>query len=105
MSLPLMPYFNPRIESRSRKLMGEFESCLSDPWYVLRLVKVRKRNVAFVARPHTIGISYIDGFGKYQEKEISGWEAQVFQHEYDHLEGKTMADMCTQKGVVCVHRA
>ena len=35
MSLPLIPYFNPRIESRSRKMMGEFESCLSDPWYVL----------------------------------------------------------------------
>ena len=57
------------------------------------------RNVAFVARPHTIGISYIDGFGKYQERELSGWHAQVFQHEYDHLEGKTLADMCTQRGV------
>ena len=42
MSLPLMPYFNPRIESRSRKLMGEFESCLSDPWYVLPFVEVMK---------------------------------------------------------------
>ena len=38
--------------------MGEYESCLSDPW-----------NVAFVARPQTIGIGYIDGFGKYKEEE------------------------------------
>lgn len=30
---------------------------------------------------------------------MSGWQAQVFQHEYDHLEGKTMADMCSQHGV------
>ena len=57
------------------------------------------RNVAFVARPKTIGISYIDGYGKYVEEELTGWHAQVFQHEYDHLEGKTLADMCTQRGV------
>ena len=62
--------------------MGEFEACLSDPW-----------NVAFVARPQTIGISYIDGYGKYREEELSGWHAQVFQHEYDHLDGKTMAEI------------
>lgn len=46
-----------------------------------------------------IGISYIDGYGKYREEELSGWHAQVFQHEYDHLDGKTMADMCTQPAV------
>lgn len=80
-------------------MMGEFEACLSDPWYS-RSPLVRTRNVAFVARPYTIGISYTDGYGKYQEKELSGWHAQVFQHEYDHLDGKTMADMCTQPGVV-----
>ena len=73
---------------KSRRLIGEFEACLSDPW-----------NVAFVARPQTIGISYIDGYGKYREEELSGWHAQVFQHEYDHLDGKTMADMCTQPAV------
>ena len=61
--------------------MGEFEACLSDPW-----------NVAFVARPQTIGISYIDGYGKYREEELSGWHAQVFQHEYDHLNGILFVD-------------
>ena len=86
--LPLIPYFNPKILMKSRRMMGEYESCLSDPW-----------NVAFVARPQTIGIGYIDGFGKYKEEELSGWPAQVFQHEFDHLEGKTMLDMCTQPGV------
>lgn len=55
--------------------------------------------MAFVARPRTIGISYIDGHGKYVEEELSGWHAQVFQHEYDHLDGKTLGDMCTQRGV------
>ena len=60
----------------------------------------KNRNVAFVARPKTIGISYINGYGKYVEEELSGWHAQVFQHEYDHLEGKTLADMCTQRGVM-----
>ena len=47
-------------------MMGEFEACLSDPWYS-RSPLVRTRNVAFVARPYTIGISYTDGYGKYQE--------------------------------------
>lgn len=32
LQLPVVPYFNPHIESRSRNLMGEFEACLSDPW-------------------------------------------------------------------------
>ena len=99
LQLPLLPYFNPRIEMRSRKMMGEFEACLSDPWFSCSPL-VRPRNVAFVARPYTIGISYTDGYGKYRETELSGWPAQVFQHEYDHLDGKTMADMCTQPGVV-----
>ena len=58
--------------------MGEFEACLSDPWYS-RSPLVRTRNVAFVARPYTIGISYTDGYGKYQETELSGWHAQVLQ--------------------------
>ena len=79
--------------------MGEFEACLSDPWYGFVFVNYC-RNVAFVARPKTIGISYINGQGKYVEEELSGWHAQVFQHEYDHLEGKTLADMCTQRGVM-----
>jgi peptide deformylase len=26
--------------------------------------------------------------GKKFTKKYSGWEARVFQHEYDHLEGK-----------------
>ena len=80
-------------------MMGEFEACLSDPW-LFSPIHVISRNVAFVARPQTIGISYTDGYGKYQERELSGWQAQVFQHEYDHLDGKTMADMCTQPGVM-----
>ena len=29
--------------------------------------------------------------GKPRRLELSGWEARVFQHEYDHLEGKLYA--------------
>ena len=65
--------------------MGEFEACLSDPW-----------NVAFVARPQTIGISYIDGYGKYREEELSGWHAQVFQHEYVKIPRHTSQNAITE---------
>ena len=60
--------------------------------------------MAFVARPQTIGISYTDGYGKYQERELSGWQAQVFQHEYDHLNG-ILATMRAVDGKAFVMKA
>lgn len=41
----------------------------------------------YVARFPSIEVSYYDIIGKYIEKELSGYHAQVFQHEYDHLNG------------------
>lgn len=42
---------------------------------------------ASVKRPHTITVSYFDEELEEVEKELSGFEARVFQHELDHLRG------------------
>jgi peptide deformylase len=52
------------------------EGCLTYPglW-----VKVR--------RSENIACSYEDENGKFQEVQMFGLEARIFQHEYDHMEG------------------
>ena len=40
-----------------------------------------------VYRYPSIDVSYFQLNGKYIEETIMGFEAQVFQHEYDHLNG------------------
>ena len=43
--------------------------------------------VALVSRYEKIQVSYLDAEGKRVEKVLDGFEAKVFQHEYDHLQG------------------
>jgi len=37
-------------------------------------------------------VEYCDRQGNQQIKELDGFVARVFQHEYDHLEGKVFLD-------------
>ncbi len=72
---------NPTIvESSSRQALEE-EGCLSFPGFV-----------ADVRRPSVIKVEYQNAKGKKQKKKLSGWEARIFQHEYDHLDGVLYVD-------------
>ena len=51
------------------------EGCLS-------LIGVRK-----TTRYENIEVEYYDSAWKKQKKKLSGWTAQICQHELDHLEG------------------
>lgn len=57
------------------------EGCLSFPGKQIKIERSKK-----------VKIKYLTLSGTYDIKELDGWEARVFLHEYDHLEGKVMVD-------------
>lgn len=67
--------FNPVIISRRGRYETE-EGCLS-------LEGVRK-----TTRYQEIEVEYYDSSWKKQRPKLSGWTAQIAQHEIDHLSGK-----------------
>lgn len=67
--------FNPVIISRWGRYETE-EGCLS-------LGGVRK-----TTRYQEIEVEYYDSSWKKQRQKLSGWTAQITQHEIDHLSGK-----------------
>lgn len=71
---------NPKIET-SGSLVKVDEGCLSFPGLELKIPRAEK---CFLKAQ---GIN-----GAFFEIEASGFLAQVFQHEHDHLVGKTMLD-------------
>ena len=45
-----------------------------------------------VARPSIVVVKYLDENFEEHTEEFTGIRARVFQHEYDHLEGKVFTD-------------
>jgi peptide deformylase len=70
-------FINPKIVaySEERKLFAE--GCLTFPNLFLNL-----------KRPETIVVEYYDMEGEKQTKKFTGLTSRVFQHEYDHMQGK-----------------
>jgi len=72
---------NPRIEAVSdQTVLGE-EGCLSFPGLFFKV----KRAQALVAK-------FLDSSGKECTIEFKGWNARIFQHEFDHLYGINYID-------------
>ena len=71
---------NPEVRSRRGASTGE-EGCLSLPDIY-----------AEVTRPDRIEVAYRDPSGKEVELDLEGFQARVFQHELDHLEGILFID-------------
>lgn len=71
---------NPQILSRSVDIDNQLESCLSID------------KVVAVPRNTSIKVSYHNRSGNPVERDLEGYEARVFQHEYDHLHGKLIID-------------
>lgn len=68
--------FNPKILERSGFLVQETEGCLSFPNLLLD-----------IERNSNILVQYSNSEGKLFEKELTGRQARVFQHELDHVDG------------------
>jgi peptide deformylase len=79
--LPLTVFVNPEIAIVNEKAAGYWEGCLSVPG--LR---------GFVERPQHVRVSYQDLEGARHTLELKGFLATVFQHEFDHLDGKLYID-------------
>ena len=79
---------NPEITSYSKEENNDWEGCLSFPG-------VR----GLVPRAKAITVKYLDEFGKAYILKLKGFQARVFQHEIDHLNGivyvNRMEDMRT----------
>lgn len=80
------PIFNPKILKYSKKKKLFFEGCLSIPDFY-----------AEIERPISIDVTYTDKEGREVQEKLTGLEAWVFQHEYDHLQGKLFVDLVLEQ--------
>ncbi len=81
---PFMPatvMINPRFHALTEAKEKGWEGCLSVP-------SIR----ALVPRYTTIEIHYLDDESNEQQAILDGFVARVFQHEFDHLQGKVFLD-------------
>ncbi|MCZ6868787.1 MAG: peptide deformylase [Gammaproteobacteria bacterium] len=79
--MPLEVYVNPRISVIEADCRGFWEGCLSIPG--LR---------GYVERPQHVRVDFQDLEGHRHSVELRGFTATVFQHEFDHLDGKLYVD-------------
>jgi len=84
-SVPDTVLINPRFEVLDETPVRDWEGCLSVPG--MR---------GLVSRPAIIRYSGFDPLGKAIEREVDGFHARVFQHEYDHLNGILYPDRITE---------
>jgi len=79
--MPLTVFVNPEIEVLEGESAGYWEGCLSIPG--LR---------GYVERPQQVRVGAHDVRGNRFELELNGFLATVFQHEFDHLDGRLYID-------------
>ena len=72
---------NPRILDHSDDCVKGWEGCLSIPG-------IR----GLVPRYREIEVDYIDRWGDPQHRRFIDFIARIFQHEYDHLDGRVFLD-------------
>ncbi|MDX1563671.1 MAG: peptide deformylase, partial [Gammaproteobacteria bacterium] len=87
--MPLTVFINPTITVIDPEPRGFWEGCLSVPG--LR---------GYVERPQLIRVDYTDIEGEPQSLQLSGFLATVFQHEFDHLDGKLYVDRMTDMSLL-----
>jgi len=92
-ALPLSVFINPFIEVLDESTEGYWEGCLSVPG--LR---------GFVERPQHIRVNYTTLEGDGHSMELKGFTATVFQHEFDHLDGKLFVDRMTDMSLLVFER-
>lgn len=86
-------FVNPVITSRSSNEVGFTEGCLSFPGLS-----------GDVLRPDWIEVEAVDVLGEPFTRRIEGFEARLFQHEYDHLDGKVYIDHLIKQDRKAVQR-
>jgi peptide deformylase len=91
--MPLTVFVNPIIEVLSPATQGYWEGCLSVPG--LR---------GFVERPQHVKVSFTSDQGESRSLELRGFPATVFQHEFDHLDGRLYVDRLADSRLLAFER-
>ena len=73
---PVLTCVDPVIVATSPTRIDGYEACLSIPAYG-----------ALVSRACWVEVAYLDLSGRPHRRVSKGWEARIFQHEIDHLDG------------------
>ena len=82
-----MILLNPKIVEYSDAKDSATEGCLSFP-----------DMQGDVVRSKWIKVHAVNLQGRPVKKKFSGWEARIFQHEYDHLDGVVYVDRLSEEG-------
>jgi peptide deformylase len=82
---------NPTITEFSTATDVDVEGCLSFP-----------NMKGDVSRAKWIKVEAISLRGKKIKKKYTGWEARIFQHEYDHLDGVVYIDRLVEESKLAV---
>lgn len=72
---------NPSYAARGGRTASFYEGCLSFAGYQ-----------AVVERPADILAAYTTPTGQAVRRELAGWQARIFAHETDHLDGTVYID-------------
>ncbi len=72
---------NPKLVKASRKMVTDWEGCLSIPGLRAR-----------VPRHHAVEIEFTARDGARLRAELIGFVARIFQHEFDHIHGMVYLD-------------
>ena len=83
-AIPLTAFINPEVEILDAQTAGYWEGCLSVPG--LR---------GYVERPQHIRVRAFNQRREPMELTLQGFAATVFQHEFDHLDGRLYVDRIT----------
>ena len=80
-----MTCFNPMIISASEEVVAMKEGCLTFPFVWLT-----------ISRPRKVVVKYTDVKGDLQEGHLDGMISRIFQHEYDHMLGRTFTEYASK---------
>ena len=80
-----MTCFNPMIISASEEVVAMKEGCLTFPFVWLT-----------ISRPRKVVVKYTDEKGDLQEGHLDGMISRIFQHEYDHMLGRTFTEYASK---------
>jgi len=73
--------FNPMIVSSSKEEVVMEEGCLTFPFVFLK-----------ITRPRKVVVKYTDENDELKEGQLDGMMSRIFQHEYEHMLGRTFVE-------------
>ena len=80
-----MTCFNPMIINSSKEVVAMKEGCLTFPFVLLT-----------ISRPRKVTVKYEDENGDLKEGHLDGMISRIFQHEYDHMLGRTFTEYASK---------